>query len=451
MIEVIFFSIAGSGHVQEIDDLLTRWADAPYVPKEYKLAIQHTLEIVEEGGHYPALTYYGTFFTDTGTRHASVTEILHFARQAEDFLKRQYLQGEMLKVFNTTTTLDECTAKLDALTEGIASASAAEDFVKPTLYSETLDTPYDGIKLYIDPIDSITGGFERGQVGTIGAFTGHGKSTAWLSALYANAKRGRKCVYLSLELPVNLVWLQLQARYYHEEKGMNVTTTDLRQQTLSKEDTEKVKQYEADFLRDITANVYVCDSSELTAGVTESSQAWIQLYRRWDRHLGGLDLVIHDHVGQYNLLYPDKGNRMLVLIRDATIRFRSLTTGKATCTGFAVQCNREGFKRAAKFDGVYDLAAIGDLNEVERTSAYVVFLYTSAEKLIMQETAVTMVKTRFGQPLTEPTPVAFLPAILTVGNTVELVSFGDSFADLSDGFGTLSESFTSIGELDDDL
>lgn len=450
MIEVIFFSIAGSGHVDSIDALLSKWQESSVIPAEYKPHIKYTLDIVEEGEQYPAATYYATYFNDSGQRFASVAEILHYAKQVEDFFGRQKIQGDIIKVFNEGATLKECISKINEITEG-TNTTNTDEFQQPVMYSDTLVNPYDGIKFFIDPVDNLTGGIARGQVATIAAFTAHGKSTAWLSILYANAKRGRKCVYFSLELPLYIVWLELQTRYYYEEKHMQVTTTDLIQQKLNKEQTELVKSYEADFKRDIAANIYVCDSSELPADGVPTRATWLQLYRKWDSFLGGLDLVVHDHVGQYNLLYKDMGNHIIKQLQDVTVRFRSIKDNKACVTGFAVQCNREGYRYARRNNGVYDMTAIGDLNEIERTSAYVVFMFTSEESKIMQETVITTNKTRLGPTNLEPTPVAFLPAVITVGSTVEMVSYGDDFSDMGDDFGSSSGGLSQLLNDDDNF
>ena len=49
------------------------------------------------------------------------------------------------------------------------------------------------------------------------------------------------------------------------------------------------------------------------------------------------------------------------------------------------QTNREGNKRAEKNKGSYDLQALADLNELERSASYVVFLYTSDDMKLLQE------------------------------------------------------------------
>lgn len=116
---------------------------------------------------------------------------------------------------------------------------------------------------------------------------------------------------------------------------------------------------------------------------------------------------------------------------------------------FACQCNRDGLKRATKRNGVYDVTAISDLNEVERASAYIVFLYTPEDKAISQETVVTLAKHRLGTTLSEPTPVAFVPSVSIVGSTVEQISYTDDLSSLGEEFGDFGGGGDfSSGDLD---
>ena len=144
----------------------------------------------------------------------------------------------------------------------------------------------------------------------------------------------------------------------------------------------------------------------------------------------GLDLVVHDHIGQYERLFENKGNTIIKLILDATVLYRN-GNGVGVVSGFACQANREGKKRADRNGGLYDKSAVSDLNECERASAYLVFLYTPPDRIIVQETVVSMAKHRFGSILSEPTPVAFVPSVCTVGSTVEQISYSDDFSEMA--------------------
>jgi hypothetical protein len=93
---------------------------------------------------------------------------------------------------------------------------------------------------------------------------------------------------------------------------------------------------------------------------------------------------------------------------------------------WAVQCNREGNKRAMRRDGQYDLQAIADLNEVERSSTYCVFLYTSDGMKITQETKVSLLKNRLGVPIPQPFVTSFTPAVVSIGKKVEHMDLDNS-------------------------
>ena len=88
-----------------------------------------------------------------------------------------------------------------------------------------------------------------------------------------------------------------------------------------------------------------------------------------------------------------------------------------------VQTNRQGLQRAQRRNGKYDLQAISDLNEVERSSFYCIFMYTSDDMKLLQETKIMLLKHRLGALVTEPVSISFNPAVFVVGETVETVSF----------------------------
>lgn len=437
MIDVVFFSVAGNQDLPEITELFQRWYDSPLVPKKYKEPLKYTLDIVHEAGYYPAKDYYDTFFSDSGQYYASVAELLHYAKIADDFFERMDLQEKVTQSMNSSRTSSELKAQLSELLDQNNIPTAAADY-GPKLYSAICEQPHtEGIKSGITPIDQLTNGFLPSTVATIAAFTGHGKTTAWLSILAKAALAGKKCVYLSLELAPELIWMMLEARYMYEVHNLNITTTDLIQRKLTKEMLAKVKSFEPEYQEKFAKNIIVTDSSEITKETRKSSTAWINLFRKWESVLGDLDLVVHDHVGQYERLFPEEGNTIIKLITDATVRYRS-RLGTKVVTGWACQANRQGLSRADKRNGIYDLAAISDLNEVERSSTYVVFLYTPDDRKLAQETLVTMAKHRLGSVLPEPTPVAFLPAVCIVGSNVEQISYDGDLGALGGDFGDFS-------------
>lgn len=192
-------------------------------------------------------------------------------------------------------------------------------------------------------------------------FVNH-NTQATISIIFRNAKKGKKCVYLSLEMPKEQVWMMFQARWLYEVHNLSVTSTDLIQRKLTKEMLAKVKSLEPQYLEEFASNIIICDSSVLPKGISKTSAVWVLLYKSWERKLKGLDLVAHDHIGQYDRLFPDEGNNIIKMITDATVNFQT-KVGNRVVSLFACQCNRDGLKRATKRNGVYDVTAISDLNE----------------------------------------------------------------------------------------
>ena len=231
--------------------------------------------------------------------------------------------------------------------------------------------------------------------------------------------------------------------------GISLNSQDLLFHKLSGDKKQKVLAAEGDFKRDICQNVLVVDTSIFTQDVMTDVSRLRQLYQTLCRVMGGLDMIVYDHVNQLDLLFQGKngtglGNQILVKLREAG-KTSPGVGGILPSTIFAVQCNREGYKRARKRGGVYDMTAIGDLSEVERTSSYVVFLYADEMSGETQEFKVMMAKHRLGRILPEPVTVSFLPGVCCIGESVEMVSFDGDFAAMGDAFGggsSFEDTFT---------
>ena len=103
----------------------------------------------------------------------------------------------------------------------------------------------------------------------------------------------------------------------------------------------------------------------------------------------GLDAVIWDHANlfKYNgsgAKFQSEGaeiNAYVSYIRKLSIKFRKDKDGNWRKLAMLVlaQSNRDGFKRAQKLNGAYDLRAISEANELERSAMKVYSIYTSEE------------------------------------------------------------------------
>lgn len=452
--EIYFYTCAGKKSHPDFDDWFSRFLQIPNLSKNDRQVLEYTLAC-SAAGCYPSWAWYGKYYP-TPDHAYNLGELSVAYADIVDGYSRLKLATDVTGSLSSTSTTKELAEELKRALQSVSVASDASvaDFSSWS-YGEELNTPYgDGLSLGVPEVDSLTNGFQPGTVASICAFTGGGKTQLCLSMLFKNAKAGRKIVYVSLELEPKMVWLMLETRYMYEVKGIQLDSQDLLFHKLSGDKLKAVLAAEDDFKRDFVPNVLVVDTSLFTKSVFTNVDSLITLYGVLDKHLGGFDCIIYDHVNQFDLLFQDHGkglgNSIIVNLRAACLAFTNSAGSKCT-TVFAVQVNRAGFTRAGRRGGAYDLTAISDLNEIERTSAYCVFMYTGLDVAETQETKICMIKHRLGRILPEPVTAQFLPKVVLVGDNVELISYEGEFAQLGsmDDFGSSSDSLTA--ELTADL
>ena len=93
---------------------------------------------------------------------------------------------------------------------------------------------------------------------------------------------------------------------------------------------------------------------------------------------------------------------------------------------FLCQINRDGWARAVR-KGRYELTALAEYNELERSSAYAVFLFSSEELKSLHELRIQLCKHRFGEVIEEPFSVFCDPEYGVVGGFIsdDQASFSD--------------------------
>lgn len=437
MIQNFLYSIAGKKANNVIDQLLDDLITSEYTPIQEKKVLSHCVEVARFGS-YPTADYFTTFYDAPSYTFSSLAEIQDYVVKVRDFYERQAIQKKVLGAINEATTSADLRRSLGDLSSVAGDTSEFDlDAFQPVLYSEDTRPSTKGVCCGVPEIDEETNGFQDGSIAAYAAFTGHGKSTFTVSTIFKNALEGKKNVLVSLEVAPNIIWTQFQARYLYQVKGIQVTAQEILQRRLDPDREKLVNAADADFKRDICANLLVVDESVLNKKLVTDVRRMTSLFKAFEKRLGGLDLIAFDHVGQFELLYPDQGNQILKCIQ-STIKTYYVTgpdgqpTKHQPACVWAVQCNREGQKRAEK-KGVYDLQAIADLHEVERSASYILFLYTSDDDKIRQETRMTLSKHRFGGVLTEPITTGFNPGVCTVGTATESLSMSDDdFNNLGD-------------------
>ena len=95
---------------------------------------------------------------------------------------------------------------------------------------------------------------------------------------------------------------------------------------------------------------------------------------------------------------------------------------------FLSQINRDSYKKALRRSGTYDLTALAEYNELERSGAYIITLFSTDELKSVNEVRIQILKSRLGATLEEPISVFVDPAYAVVGGTqaVSSVDLGSS-------------------------
>lgn len=420
MIEVFYYSIAGKKTNQTIDDLIEGFLAADYIDQTDKNILKHTKAVAEEG-NYPSKEYYQSFYEPSALTYRSLADIKYYCKKCHDFYHKSNLEQSIISAINDADSLESLQSQVSKLVE-YTKPSVEED--KTVYLYGSAPQLEEGIKTGIAELDEATNGIQPGNMAFISAFTGDGKSTFVNSIVFKNALEGKKICIVSLELAPDLLWLMFEARYMYQVKGLSVTTQDFLFHKIPSDVLEQVKEFEKDFVKDIQSNIEIIDESSISKSELLNFKALSSVFRGIEEKLGGLDIVAVDHVGQYERMFPDQGNNIIKTYQSFNKTYVN-SEGKKPVGLYAIQANREGNKRARKRNGVYDLQAIADLGEAERSACYVIFLYSSDDMKVMGEVKVTLAKHRLGSVISEPITTSFLPQYMTVGQTVEVAQMSD--------------------------
>ena len=386
-------------------------------------------------GTYPTAVGYNQadcpIATSTATykTNCEIATELHAIKEELTLLS---VQKSMTKGMNTSESYEDFRRlALEAISkhDTIIGANTDEIDITPKLYSKN-DSLANGIAFGIEELDSVTHGMQRGSIATIGAFTGQGKSTFAESVTYNSALRGEKCLWFSLELPPEQIWAHFESRY-DNSKGIPVDRQNFQFRSFNDELSDRVIDMQPQFLADVGNNIAVVDESMI--GLDNLRELFLNpeklnvFLKGIEKKLGGLDLICIDHVGQIELLFPECGNRAVKTFQTSSKSFRN-EKSELCAWLMACQTNRLGYDYADKHGGQYQLKALSDLNEVERSSSYCIFMYTNEEDRNSDNTRMCMIKHRFGVIIGEPFNVNFRPDLTTVGggNAIDL---SNSFSD----------------------
>lgn len=295
----------------------------------------------------------------------------------------------------------------------ITPQKSAKEFCEEVFYGS-------GFTFGLKELDELTGGFQPGLLTSVAGFTSHYKSASWQNACYINMVAGKKIGFLSLEIPKDFCYIQILARHSFAMGNSFIPHEKIIKNKLTEQ--EKLfllEEVEPDYLEQKGKIIYL----EEVDFPSFTYQGIVSVLNQLDELMGGLDFLVVDHINLFQYI-GDKnltGDYYVKQFADIAKSYRNVK-GSHIGVGLAVQCNREGYKRAVKAEGRYDLLALSEFREIERSSTYVTFLYSTSHMMASGEILIQMLKNRIGQVMEQPILTSIFPSCSVLG---------DNFTDIS--------------------
>jgi replicative DNA helicase len=399
----IAYSLAGAKNVDHVLKMILQFEEELLSLKEVEVR-KCMVDVYEETGMFPSWTFMqDRFGVVSNSPIRNMGDLQSALKELQDCRLSDRLRTEISNASATAESADELVQKLEEAAkrnkknaihklQKLGSIRAEYDFLK--------NAPF-GITFGFEVIDELTAGGQQGTVSSIAGFTSHGKSTVSNNMAYRNAKLGKKVMVVSLEITKQLTHKIFLSRHSYEMNKPIPYQTILRGH-LPKEDEDLLFDVvEADFIENIAPNLLIVDAEDIPS---YSERGFEQLYALAEETLGGLDLVIWDHVNQFLYVNPgsvETGNHYIKYLSDLTKKYMT-KQGTLPHTTLVVQTNRDGWRSAMKRDGKYDLTALQDFNEIEKSCTYVIFIYADEAMRDAKEAKMQLVKHRLGQTMLEP-------------------------------------------------
>jgi len=289
----------------------------------------------------------------------------------------------------------------------------------------------------IPVLDKYTGGFGVGLVSSIVAWTSHGKSMTWNNAIYHNLCKGINCAEVALEIPAETVFLQFLSRHSYA-MGNPIPYETIIKRIAPQKDIDFLFNEALPSFENLPGKLRILDRSSFPDWERPTI---FRVMRKTEESMGGLVYVVFDHVNIFKYLNPKvDGNWYIQRMTELATDYRT-RNGSMIGVGFAVQANREGWKYAKRNEGRYEMTAVSEFNEIERSSTYVTFIYADEIMRNQGEMQVHLQKHRLGTVMEDPEAVqTYCPCSVV----------GAEFAKSSVNVGAITDKLFDMNAADDD-
>lgn len=383
--------------------------------------LNYVMEMYKEHGSFPTPTVINAKFTMDLEPADSIHNLLPHIKMLTHEYEQLKLRDALLKFSSAgSISVSDIIDTVDKLSyKGI-------QFVKSpilsidSIYKEIKENPI-GCRFFIDTLDNEISGVSKGKVCTIFGFVSNFKTSLARSIAYGNAKDyGYNFAMITLEGQKEELYIDFISRHsYTLRPNKPLNAMDIKKGFLSEEDEQFLLEVETDF-NAMEGSIWILDGYDIadqSGAISEHSIKRALKTVIGDRELNAL---VVDYIQLFKN-YKVEGARSVDERMNAVVEmFSSLSIhyddGKGLIVYLISQANRQGWLRAARNHGQYNLTALSEINSLERASYYVVALYTDEVLASSNELSLQLLKHRGGAKLEDPFTTYVNPAFGLIGD-----------------------------------
>lgn len=286
-----------------------------------------------------------------------------------------------------------------------------------------------GPQTFVKVIDDVIGGMHAGSFNVIFGYTGSFKTTWATNILYRNCYHlGYNGAYMSLEVVKDdLLWNILSTHSFDIkfDRYPFIPHDKIRKTELTDDEEDFIFNEVLPDLQQSQGKFYLLDETDFTDyNFLTIENKLREIDELCEEETGNpLDFLIIDQAQLLKFGTGTIGNENAVInayvsfFRQQCLNF--LGKKRPITVIMLSQANREGWKRAVKNGGKYDLRAISEANELERASWRIMSVYTDENLKESKEAKVQLLKNRTGAVIVEPQTVFVDPVMNVFGDEVD--------------------------------
>lgn len=389
---------------------------------EISVAVDHSLKFFDQYGHLPDLTQLSEVGFSPLSGELTEEKLLYRIHLLEHELQMRAVKKNLLEL-----ATEENSAKLLEGIKTLHNQACKEEeceesrivHVEDMSYDEITKEPSYGVilKSNVRELDAAAH-MSLGSVATVFAGPSHGKSMFAVNFTYLNTIQDtHNALYLSLEIPKSALYFQLLSRHsYQMDPQRAVPYRSIKDNILTSEQKKFLKEAEVDFKAVKKGSLRILDVSDGLA--FNPVQFGEFLEARYAEE--PFDLLVFDYL-QLVKYFVVRGLTDMELMNKlvSTMRQKSVSIGGVgkILVLLLSQANRESIKKADKNNGAHSITGLAEVNDLERSSQFVISLYLNDILKASGEVKYCLLKNRDGPTLSSPQVTFMDPTCSVIGET----------------------------------